>query len=49
MYCKGKRKSSPGAFSGGEYEFNKLVTLGPKIFRDFALNLWNENNLEFER
>lgn len=33
-------------FMGGEYKFDKKFENGPKVFKDFALTLWNKNIIE---
>lgn len=33
-------------FMGGEYKFDKKFENGPKVFKDFALTLWNKNIME---
>jgi hypothetical protein len=33
-------------YYGGGYKFDIAFATGPKIFRDFALKLWNRNILQ---
>ncbi len=41
-----KVQVSEKEFDGGDYSFDKAFTDAPKIFRDYALKLWNKNILQ---
>jgi hypothetical protein len=33
-------------YDGGDYKFDEAFNAGPKVFRDFALRLWNKNIMQ---
>lgn len=41
-----KVQLSEKEFDGGDYTFDKAFTNAPKVFRDYALSLWNKNILQ---
>jgi hypothetical protein len=39
-------ENGKNSYMGGEYKFDEEFNKSKKVFKDFAVNLWNKNILE---